>query len=138
MMEFVQEHIWLIAIAVLSGGMLLWSFIGPTVLGIPQVNTFEATQLINQRDAVVVDVRDEGEYRAGHIPHSRHVPLTAIGGRVQELEKFREKPVVLVCRSGNRAGAAAGILKKRGFQDVRVLRGGVVSWEQANLPVERS
>jgi rhodanese-related sulfurtransferase len=138
MMDFVQQHIWLIAIAVVSGGMLLWSFAGPMILGIPQVNTFEATQLINQRDAMVLDVRDEGEFRSGHIPRSRHVPLTAIGSRIKELEKFREKPVVLVCRSGNRAGTAAGLLKKNGFQDVRVLRGGVLSWEQANLPVERT
>ncbi len=137
-MDFVQEHIWLIAIAVVSGGMLLWSFVGPTVLGIPLVNTFEATQLINQRDAVVLDVRDEGEFRAGHIPQSKHMPLAGIGPRIKELDKYRDKPVLLVCRSGNRASAAASLLKKGGFQDVRVLRGGVMSWEQANLPVERT
>lgn len=136
-MEFIQDNIWLVLIAVVSGGMLAWSFLGPKILGIPQVGTLEATRLINQRDAVVLDVRDEGEYRAGHIPNSRHVPLTAIDSRLKELEKYRARPILVICRTGNRSGAAANLLRKRGFQEVWVLRGGLVAWEQANLPVER-
>lgn len=136
-MEFVQDNIWLVLIAVVSGGMLVWSFLGPKILGIPQVGTLEATRLINQRDALVLDVRDEGEYRAAHIPHSRHVPLTAIDSRIRELEKYRKRPILIICRSGNRSGAAANLLRKRGFEEVWVLKGGLVAWEQANLPIEK-
>ncbi len=136
-MEFIQDNLWLVLIAVVSGGMLVWSFLGPKILGIPQVGTLEATRLINQRDALVVDVRDEGEYRAARIPHSRHVPLSALPGRIKELEKFRKRPLLVVCRSGNRSGAAAKLLRKQGFEEVWVLKGGLLAWEQANLPIEK-
>lgn len=136
-MEFIQNNIFLVITAVVSGGMLLWSFFGRRLIGVAEVGTFEATQLINQKDAVVLDVRDEGEFKSGHIPNSRHIPLAGIGSRLKELEKFRQRPIVIICRSGNRSGAAVGILKKNGFNDVVVLRGGLMAWEQANLPVER-
>lgn len=137
-MEFIRNNIFLVTTAVVSGVMLLWSFFGRRLLGVAEVGTLEATRLINQKDALVLDVRDEGEFKAGHIPNSRHIPLAGIGSRLKELEKFRQRPVVLICRSGSRSGAAAGILKKSGFNDVVVLQGGLTAWAQANLPVEKT
>lgn len=137
-MEFIRNNIFLVTTAVVSGVMLLWSFFGRRLLGVAEVGTLEATRLINQKDALVLDVRDEGEFKAGHIPNSRHIPLAGIGSRLKELEKFRQRPVVIICRSGSRSGAAAGILKKSGFNNVVVLQGGLAAWAQANLPVEKS
>lgn len=137
-MEFIRNNIFLVTTAVVSGVMLLWSFFGRRLMGVAEIGTLEATRLINQKDALVLDVRDEGEFKAGHIPNSRHIPLAGIGSRLKELEKFRKRPVVIICRSGSRSGAAAGILKKSGFNDVVVLQGGLTAWAQANLPVEKT
>ena len=135
-MQFIQENMLLVGLAVVSGAMLLWSFIGGKVSGVSQVNTMEATRLINQ-DALVLDVREDKEFAAGHIPKARHIPLSALPQRMKELEKFKNKPIVVNCRSGQRSARACGILKKQGFENVVNLGGGIMAWESANLPMER-
>ena len=135
-MQFIQENMLLVGLAVVSGAMLLWSFIGGKVSGVNQVNTMEATRLINQ-DALVLDVREDKEFAAGHIPKARHIPLSALPQRMKELEKFKNKPIVVNCRSGQRSARACGILKKQGFENVVNLGGGIMAWESANLPMER-
>lgn len=135
-MQFIQDNLLLVGLAVVSGAMLLWSFIGGKVSGVTQVNTLEATRLINQ-DALVLDVREDKEFIAGHIPKARHIPLGALGNRIQELEKFKSKPIVVNCRSGQRSARACGILKKHGFDNAVNLAGGIMAWESANLPMEK-
>ena len=135
-MQFIQENMLLVGLAVVSGAMLLWSFIGGKISGVSQVNTMEATRLINQ-DALVLDVREDKEFAAGHIPKARHIPLSALPQRMKELEKFKNKPIVVNCRSGQRSARACGILKKQGFENVVNLGGGIMAWESANLPMER-
>lgn len=136
-MEFVRDNILLIAVAVTSGLMLVWPSIMRLISGAQEVNTFQATQLINQRDALVLDVREQSEFDRGHIPNSKHIPLGALEKRLNEIKKHKGKPVVVNCRSGNRSLGACGVLKKLGFEEVYVLRGGMLAWEQANLPVEK-
>ncbi|MCW5605753.1 MAG: rhodanese-like domain-containing protein, partial [Burkholderiales bacterium] len=96
-----------------------------------------AVQLINRRDAVVIDVRDSGEYAAGHIANARHIPEAQIAERLKELEKFKSRPIVVSCRSGSRAPAVAGILNKNGFGEACALRGGIAAWTQASMPLEK-
>jgi len=136
-MQFVQTNIWLILIAVASGSMLLWPMIRHTMQGGGEVGTLEATQLINRRDAVVLDVRDPGEYAAGHLPNAKHIPLGQLASRMKELEKFKERPIVITCASGARSGSAQGLLKKNGFKEVVNLKGGIAAWQQASLPLEK-
>ena len=135
-MQFIQENILLVGLAVVSGAMLLWSFLGGKVAGVTSVDTLEATRLINQ-DALVLDVREDKEFAAGHIPKARHIPLGALANRLGELEKFKTKPIVVNCRSGQRSARACGILKKHGFEKAVNLTGGIMAWESANLPVEK-
>lgn len=135
-MQFIQNNLLLVGLAVVSGAMLLWSFIGGKVSGVTQVNTLEATRLINQ-DALVLDVREDKEFVAGHIPKARHIPLGALPERLKELEKFKTKPIVVNCRSGQRSARACGILKKHGFENVVNLAGGIMAWESAHLPMEK-
>lgn len=136
-MAFVMDNILVILVAVTSGAMLLWPLIRGRVAGVAEVDTLEAVQLINQQDALLLDVREDSEYESGHIPNSRHIPAGRIGDRLKELEKFKGKPVVVLCRSGNRSTAACSLLKKQGFNDVRSLKGGIEAWQQANLPVKK-
>jgi rhodanese-related sulfurtransferase len=136
-MQFVQTNIWLILIAVVSGGMLLWPAIRRAVQGGGEVGTLEATQLINRRDAIVLDVREPGEYAAGHLPNAKHIPLGQLASRLKELEKFKERPIVITCASGSRSGSAQNLLKKNGFKEAVNLKGGIAAWQQASLPLEK-
>lgn len=133
-MEFIQENLLLVIAAVASGAMLLWSFLGERASGISQLGTLEATRLIND-EALVLDVREDKEWAAGHIPHAKHIPLGQLSSRLNELEKHKGKPVVISCRSGHRSARACALLKKSGFENVHNLAGGIIAWEKANLPI---
>jgi rhodanese-related sulfurtransferase len=128
----------LFGLAAASGTMLLWPFVTRTFRTAHEVGTFEAVQLINRRDAVVLDVRDTGDYNAGHIANARHMPEGQIAGRMKELEKYKSRPIVVSCRTGTRAPVVTGMLRKSGFAEAFALRGGVTAWQQASLPLEKA
>lgn len=137
MWQFLQDNVLTVSIAFISGYMLFWSYFGNRLRGIVDVDTAGAMQLINRQNAVVLDVREQSEYDAGHVINSRLIPVGQIRERVGELEKFRERPIVVLCRSGNRSANAAAFLKKEGFTKVHNLAGGILAWQKANLPLER-
>jgi rhodanese-related sulfurtransferase len=135
-MKFITENIFLIAIAFVSGAMLVWPLVRRGTGG-PSVGTLEATMLINQKDAIVIDVREPGEFAQTHILNARNVPLGELAARLKDLERFKEKPVIVSCATGNRSGSAAAILRKHGFANVVNLAGGIAAWQQAGLPTEK-
>lgn len=123
--------------AVASGALLLWPLLLRPFRAGSEVSAFEAVQLINQKDAVVIDVRDVGEYEAGHVTGARHVPERQLVERIGELEKFKDRPLLLICRTGMRSGAAVRILRRMGFASAVNLRGGLGAWEQAGMPLQK-
>ena len=135
-MKFVMDNIFLIAVAFVSGAMLVWPMLRRGAGG-PAVNTLEATQLINRQDALVLDVREQAEYAQSHILNSRLLPLSQIEARIGEIEKFKDKPVIVYCASGNRSSTAAAVLRKSGFSNVANLSGGFAAWQAAGLPVQK-
>ena len=137
MLLYLQNNIWTILIALTSGAMLFWSFYGNRLRGIKDVDHIAATQLINHKSALVLDVREQGEYDSGHILNSKLVPLGKLRERIGELEKYRDKPILVVCRSGMRSASACALLGKQGFAQVYNLEGGVMAWQKASLPLER-
>ncbi|TCV85202.1 rhodanese-related sulfurtransferase [Sulfurirhabdus autotrophica] len=136
-MDFLQNNLGLFGLAVISGVMLLWTTFGGRLSGVKEVDSVGAVQLMNHRDALVLDVREDKEVAAGRIPNSKHIPLGQLASRLQELTKYKEKPVVISCRSGARSASACRTLAKSGFTEVYNLKGGILAWEQANMPVER-
>jgi rhodanese-related sulfurtransferase len=136
-MQYLQNNIWTIVIAVMSGLMLFWSFFGNRIRGIKEADSVAALQMINHQNALVLDVREESEYKAGHILNAKWIPLGKLAARVGELERYREQPIVVVCRSGNRSAAACSALGKQGFTQAFNLVGGVIAWEKSNLPLEK-
>lgn len=136
-MQFVQNNLMLIAVALLSAGMLVWPMIGRRISGVKEVETLEAIQLINHRDAVILDVREDKEFATGRLPNAKHIPLGQLVARLKDVEKFKKKPIVVNCRSGARSATACGILRKNGFEEVYNLKGGINAWQQANMPVEK-
>ncbi|MDR1889504.1 MAG: rhodanese-like domain-containing protein [Zoogloeaceae bacterium] len=134
-MEFIQNNILTIAIAVISGVMLVWP-------GLHQrgkaLSAQQATTRINREDAIVIDVRETSEFTTGHLPEARNIPAKDITARIAELADLKEKPLIVVCASGVRSGQISAQLKKQGFTDAGFLEGGIDAWKRANLPLTRN
>ncbi len=130
--EFVGNHPILVGIF----AVLLTLFIrNETQRGGRGVSPQELVNLVNREGAVVIDVRDSKEFAAGHIVDAVNVPHTSLEGRLAELEKYKEKPVTIVCKMGQHAGTAGAVLRKAGFASVSRLSGGMTEWRNQNLPV---
>jgi rhodanese-related sulfurtransferase len=127
----------LLATVVITGGMLLWPFVSRFGRPGQEIGPTEAVQLINRRDAIVVDVRGAEQYNAGHITNARNVPEAEVDSRMKELEKIRSKPIIVTCGRGNTSAKVAARLRKLGFSEVLSLRGGIAGWQQASLPLEK-
>ena len=130
--EFVGNHPILVGIF----AVLLTLFIrNETQRGGRGVSPQELVNLVNREGAVVLDVRDSKEFAAGHIVDAVNVPHTSLESRLAELEKYKEKPVTIVCKMGQHAGTAGAMLRKAGFGSVSRLSGGMTEWRNQNLPV---
>ncbi|RMG31097.1 MAG: rhodanese-like domain-containing protein [Gammaproteobacteria bacterium] len=105
--------------------------------GVPGIGPLQATALMSHEDALVLDVREDREVAQGRLPHAVHIPLGELGRRIGELEPYRGRKIVVYCRSGHRSQRAAMQLRRHGFESVYNLDGGILAWEQANLPVTR-
>jgi rhodanese-related sulfurtransferase len=105
--------------------------------GVKLITVQEALRLMNSSHATLVDVREQKEFEQGHIAQCRNIPLGKLGERMGELEKSKSKPVIVICRSGNRSKKGAMMLGKNGFSEVYSMTGGQVAWERDNLPLEK-
>jgi rhodanese-related sulfurtransferase len=134
---FLQNNIWTVTLALTSGIMLFWSFFGNRLRGIKEVDHIAAMQLINHKNALMLDVREQSEYAAGHVLNSKLIPVGKLKERIGELEKYRERPIVVICRSGQRSASACAFLGKQGFTQAYNLDGGIIAWQKASLPLEK-
>lgn len=131
-MTFFIENWLLIALALTSGGMLLWqglqkgSGVGPA----------EAVRLINREKGVLIDVSEPTEFAASHAAGARNIPFGSLQGS-KDLPGNKTLPLVLVCPSGARAGRAVGLLKKAGHERVVAISGGLGAWKEAGLPLQK-
>ena len=101
----------------------------------PSLSINEAVQLVNSEGGVFLDIRDAADFARGHITDALHIPAAALAGRSAELEKFREKPVVVVCKMGQSSGPATKTLRSQGFSRAQKLAGGMMEWDAQKLPV---
>ena len=136
-MKFIIDNLALVAIAVLSGGMLLWSSFARGGGG-GGVAPAEAVRQINREKGVLIDVCEPGEHAAGHGVGARNIPLGQLEQRLAELPKNKALPVLVLCQSGARAGRAATTLRKHGYQRAVAVAGGLRAWREAGLPVEKN
>jgi rhodanese-related sulfurtransferase len=134
--KFVTDNILLVAVALASGAMLIWPAVRRGAAG-ASISSLQATLLINQQNALVLDVREAAEYEKGHMLNARNIAFGELQARAAELEKHKAKPLIVVCDNGNRSGRAATALRKQGFEQVFTLSGGIGAWRQAGLPLEK-
>ncbi len=136
-MEFII-HNWYLFVAL--GVILFLLAVGPITQhlnGIKNANAAQAVQLLNREGGVIVDVCEPKEFQTGHIPNAINLPLPSLKDRLRDLEKHKDKPLIVTCRTGNRSLKGAVILRKHGFPAVYTLSGGLHAWEKDNLPVEK-
>lgn len=135
--EFLLNNWALVLVFLASGAML----VAPDILGFAgpagELGTLDATRLMNQGATLVLDVRDAQEFATGHLPRARHIPLADLSNRMSEIDKYKEKAVLVTCAKGTRSTRAARLLRRAGFKSVFHLKGGLAAWQQASLPVEK-
>lgn len=134
-MKFFTDYINLVLIAVvlISGALLFWpSFVRR---GRGGVSAAEAVQLINRRNAAVIDVRPAAEYAQGHVPAARNFALAELQAKVGQIAKNKGNPVVLICQTGQQSQKASRLVSEAGYAEVHVLQGGLDAWQKAGMPV---
>jgi rhodanese-related sulfurtransferase len=134
LLEFAGNHMILVAAL---GAVIV--FIITTELrlrgGARSITVHEAVRLINDADAIVVDVRDSAEYKSAHILNARNIPLARLAVDAENMLKDKSRPVIVYCKSGNRTNEACKMLSAAGYQNVRQLKNGFFAWQDASLPV---
>ncbi len=133
--EFAGNHLMLVAAFFVVLAMLIHNEINRLTRGFKDISPTDVTRLMNHETAVLVDIRTAAENREGHIINSKHIPTAELNKRIDELEKHKQDHVIAYCRSGSRSVAACKMLKKMGFENVHNLGGGIMAWQNANLPV---
>lgn len=137
MIEFAGNHLLLFGAFVVVTALIIKMELENRFSGISQLNPTDAVRLMNNDEVVVLDVREANEYSSGHINTAKHIPMSALKKRTNELEKFKSRHVLAYCRSGSRSNYACKVLKKEGFENVHNLSGGVMNWSSANLPLTK-
>jgi len=135
-LKFIAENWHLFLMALASGGMLAWPLLRQGAGGAGTVGTGEAVRLINREKGVLVDVSEPNEYGASHAAGARNVPF----GQVEtskDIPTNRQLPILLLCPSGARAGRAAALLRKAGYERAVAVAGGTKAWAEAQLPMAR-
>ena len=134
LIEFLGNH-WILFMAL---GVILGLLTYNLIFGDKgSVDPIGATALINQKEAAVVDVRPAADFAKGHIINAVNVPMNGFKNQTAALAKYKDKPLIVTCRSGSQSQAACHVLRKAGFPEVYNLRGGVLAWQNANLPLTR-
>jgi rhodanese-related sulfurtransferase len=103
--------------------------------GSKAVLPIQAVQMLNRDDALVLDIRNAAEFESGHIINARNIPTADLKSRIEELKKFKDRPIVVYCATGTTSGGAIRELSAAGFEQVHSLKGGIAAWRGDNLPL---
>ena len=126
-------HLFIALIVVL--GLILWTEARRITRGYKEITPAEAVTLINQEDALVLDVREANEHGQGSIINSKHVALSALQQKADNLSQNKDRPILVFCKTGNRSSRACKILTGKHYTRVFGLKGGITAWTNDQLPV---
>ncbi|MEO5342548.1 MAG: rhodanese-like domain-containing protein [Gammaproteobacteria bacterium SHHR-1] len=136
LLDFAANHYLLVGGFILVLSLLIQDIISGGS-GKDTVDPSGATELINNEEALVIDVRPAADFNKAHIINARNIPMSGFAGQIDSLRKYQERPLILSCNSGAQSASACRILRKAGFSRVFNLRGGILAWQNANFPVSR-
>ena len=133
--EFVGNHPLLAGGFAAVLGMLIYTEVMRKLQGLKELSPAQAVPWINDPDAVVVDISPVAEFNKGHIVDARNIQASRLADPDTEIQKLKDKKLLLVCKSGQSAVPAAVSLLKMGARDVAVLKGGMTQWRSDQFPV---
>jgi rhodanese-related sulfurtransferase len=136
-LKFFVDNWHLFLVALVSGGLLLWPVLRKGGGGAGAVGTGEAVRQINREKGLLIDVSEPGEFAAGHASGARNVPLGQLEGS-KDLPSNKALPLLVMCPTGSRAGRAAGLLRKAGYEKAVAVSGGTAAWREAQLPISKA
>jgi len=132
LIEFALNNPLLVSVFILLLVMVIYNETRGTAKGL---DTAEAVRLMNKDEAIALDIRDRKDFNAGHITGAINIPLNSLESRVQELDKHKDKKILVVCKMGNSANMAVTKLQKAGYPDALRLKGGMMQWQTDSMPV---
>lgn len=133
--QFLGNHPVLVSALGVVAVLLILNELSGSLTGEKRLSPLEAVRLINDRDALVVDVRPHADFKKGHILNAVNLPQAKLAERMDELGKEKTRPIVVYCALGGVAAQATHQIKKAGYAEVYPIRGGLNNWLGASLPV---
>lgn len=133
LIEFAGNHLILVGAFFFILALLLFNLLQTG--GAKAVIPIQAVQLFNREDAVPIDIRSAADFEAGHIINARNIPMSDLKSRLTELQKVKDKPLVVYCATGTTSATALRELAAGGFDRVYSLKGGIAAWRTDNMPV---
>jgi rhodanese-related sulfurtransferase len=135
--EFVANHLFLFALLASILMLLFWSYFGDVLSGVKVLQPDGVTRLINRENAQIIDIRSKKEFESGHIIDAIHIDVGDLPNQIERLKAYKDKGVIFYCANGPTAVREARKLMNEGFEKVYCLKGGILTWQQANLPLTK-
>lgn len=137
-MEFAKQHTLMVVAWFAVFFMVIYTYIKALTSQVKIIDNAKLVDLMNNRNAIVIDLRTIDEFARGHIIHSLNLlPNEIKNQNIGKIEQHKETPIILVCATGLSSGASADLLVKQGFKEVYTLKEGITGWHTANLPLVR-
>jgi rhodanese-related sulfurtransferase len=134
-LEFAGNNLLLVGGFVAVLGLLVWTEVMRKVQGLVELTPAQAVAWINDPSTVIVDISPVADFNKGHIVNARNLQASRLAKPDAEIEKLKDKKLLVVCRSGQTAVSAAANLRKMGAAEVAVLKGGMAQWQGDQFPV---
>ena len=134
LLEFTSNHMLLVLALMISFFVVVFTELRRKAGGLVNIEAAEVVKLVNN-DALVIDLRGTEAFSRGHIVSAKNIPSDELDTKLNQLQRFKSKPIVAVCEAGVTSTKAIDTLRAAGFESVYGLRGGMTGWSQAGLPV---
>lgn len=134
LLEFTSNHMLLVLALMISFFVVVFTELRRKASGLVNIEAAEVVKLVNN-DALVIDLRGTEAFSRGHIVSAKNIPSDELDTKLNQLQRFKSKPIVAVCEAGVTSTKAIDTLRAAGFESVYGLRGGMTGWSQAGLPV---
>ena len=132
---FLDNHTLLASAFIIVTAFIIWDYIDNTK---HHINSTQAIKLINEQDAIILDIRAMADFNQGHIINAVNIPLNSLKKQLNQIQKYKDSPVIVSCKTGAQASMACKTLKENDFNQVYNLSGGMLSWQNANMPISQS
>lgn len=136
--EFASKH-WMLVVAFLAVTyFLIQDIIESSLRKYQTISPMLTVTKLNTGNPIIVDVREIGEFKKGHIADAIHIPVANIESQIKKIDLYKQDDVIVVCHTGMRSATACSNLTKLGFENIFLMKGGMQSWEENKLPVVKS